>query len=326
MNVLSIDIGFGDTKVVYGTDYGEVIKKFKFPTIVGITQKLEHVENDKILGFENNYYLVGENARHLPSENFIDVSEYKNLEFFAPLFLHTAIEMLKINSDDIDLIVTGLSIAQINNSGYFQNRLKSYTISGVEYIHEKVIVLPQGAGCKILHDKFGLNYPTVNTEFLGDKTYIIADIGNNTCDFLLVSNGKTDPNLFQGLEKTGIMLICQKIAKLIAEKHSRNITVGEAKQILDEGVYKLRGQRYYYDKEISEYKQDYLKELIKLIEGRFPSIIDKIEFILLVGGGARIFNNSSNDGFIRVPLSEHEFYNALGFYFFGVDKLKQKDK
>lgn len=316
MYILGLDIGFGDVKVCLGDSNGDIVKKFKFPSLIGITKAIENVENNRIKEFDGNYYMVGNYAEHLPSVNLIDISEYKNLEYYAPLLLQHAVDICGVEPE---IIVTGLSIAQIQNSGYFQQRIENYTINGKTY-NRKIFVLPQGAGCKLTVDKFGANFPKPQTEFMGDKNYIILDIGFNTLDSLMISNGKTDPNLFEGVEKEGIMKIASKVAKLIYEKHKRQLTLHEAKEILDTNTYKLRGQRYDYSEDIKTIKDEYLKELLKFIEQKYPGFLDKCDFIFIAGGGSRLFRTSL-DKFIRVPKEAHEFYNAIGEFLFGLTKI-----
>lgn len=315
MLILGADIGYGDIKIVFMNENKEILKKFKFPSIVGLTKSLEHVENDKIKEYDGNFYMIGENAKHLPSSNMIDIIDYKNLEYFGPLLLQEAIDTAKLGQPD--LIVAGLSIAQIDNSAYFEDAISKYTINGKEYTN-KVKILPQGAGAKITVSTYGSNFPTVLKDYLGDKTFVIVDMGFNTLDLVLVNNGKTDPNLFNGIEKQGVMKIASKVAKLIYEKHNRSITLHEAKEVIDSNVYRLRGQRYNYENEIKQIKEDYLKEILKLVETSYPSILDKADFIFLCGGGSSIFKQGSNDGFLRTPESNHEYYNAIGQALFGL--------
>lgn len=317
MVIVGFDAGFGDCKVSIGNEHGEIVKLFKFPSKVGITKKLESVDNDKIVDFEGNAFMVAEDAAHLPSENIISIDSYSKLEYYAPILLFHAMKLAKIES--IDLLVTGLSIAQVQYSGHFQNRLADFTINDRQYT-TKVYVLPQGAGAKLAVSKYGGNFPKEQKEFLDKSSYIIADIGFNTLDTLLVSNGKTDPNLFEGIEGEGLMKIASQVAKIVYENHNRKITLPEAKDILDSGVYKLRGQRHDYSEQIKDIKSEYLKGLLKLIDERYPSMIDKVDFIQLVGGGSTLFKNTENQ-FIRTTPEKPEFYNAIGEFLFGLGKI-----
>lgn len=314
--ILGIDIGFGDVKVTWGTSDGNILKQFKFVSAIGITSRNENVTDTRIYDFKEHSYYVGENTGHVPSENLIDITDYKNLEYYAPLFLYHTMQLI---GDTPDVIVTGLSKAQIQNSGYFQDALKTFNVNGKDYAFDNVYVLPQGAGSKITIDKYGAHFPKPQDEFLGATTFVGCDIGFNTLDMFLVTNGKTSPSLFEGIEKEGVMKIATLVAKKVKELFGRNIGLHEAKAVIDTGAYKLRGASHDFKDYIDEIKKDYLRDLLALIETKYGKILDKCDFISVSGGGAAIFK-STDDGFIRIPKSHHEYYNSIGFYLFGVSK------
>jgi len=315
--ILGLDIGYGDVKVIYGTEDGTILKKFKFISAIGITKKNEHVQDKRIYEFKGHNYYVGENATHLPSENRIDIIDYKNLEYYAPLFLYHVIKQINAIPD---IVVTGLSKAQITNSGYFQATLKDFEVNGKHFTFENVYVLPQGAGSKITVDKYGTHFPKEQDEFLGNTTFVGCDVGFNTLDMFMVTDGKTSPNLFEGIEKEGVMKIATKVAQKVKEIHDKTIGLHEAKEILDSGVYKLRGKSYSFKEYIEEIKNDYLKELLSLIEHKYGKILDKCDFVFVSGGGSSMFK-TTDDGFIRIPEDNWEFYNSLGFLEFGLTKI-----
>lgn len=315
--ILGIDIGYGDTKCVVLTNDGEFRNQFKFPTMVGITKRNAHIKDKRIYDYKSHSYYVGNDANYLPSKNLIDITEYKNLEYYAPLFLHKAIETI---GEIPDIVVTGLSKAQIENSGHFKTALQNFTVNEKSYKFDKLFVLPQGAGSKLAIDKYGMNFPHEQTEFAGATNFVGCDIGFQTLDLYMVTDGKTSPNLFEGIEKEGVMKIAIKVAKKIKEVHNREITLQEGKNIIDTGVYKLRGQKYDMSSFVTEIKKSYLKELLEMIENRYGNILDKCDFIALSGGGSTIFK-SQDDGFIRVPKSNHEFMNSLGFGLWGLSKI-----
>lgn len=314
--ILGIDIGFGDVKVTLMSGEGQIEKQFKFTSTIGITKRNVHVQDSRIYDFKEHAYYVGENAMHLPSANIIDITDYKNLEYYAPLFLYHAIKMVGVTPD---IVVSGLSKAQIENSGYFKEGLSDFTVSGENFSFENVFILPQGAGSKLTIDRYGNNFPNRQEEFMGETTFVGCDIGFNTLDMFLVTDGKTSPSLFEGIEKEGVMKIATKVAKKVHEEHGRKITLHEAKDIIDTGVYKLRGKKYDFTEFLTEIKKAYLKELLQLIETKYGSIIDKCDFISLSGGGSTIFKQT-DDGFIKIPKSHHEYYNSIGFALFGLTK------
>jgi hypothetical protein len=315
--VMGLDIGYGDCKISVGTEDGNIEKQFKFPSSIGITKRNEHIKDSRIYDFKDHFYYVGEHALHLPSDNLIDITDYKNLEYYAPVFLYHAIQLIGYQPD---IIVSGLSKAQIENSGHFKEGMMDFEANGEKFVFPEVYILPQGAGSKLCIDKYGNNFPKKQDEFVGDTSFVGCDIGFNTLDMFLVTDGKTSPNLFEGIEREGLMKIATEIAKKVKETHGRQITLHEAKEILDTGIYKLRGQKHSFGDYTTAVKKGYLKDLLSLIEVKYGKILDKCDFISLSGGGSTIFK-STDDGFIRVPKSHHEYYNSIGFFLFGLTKV-----
>lgn len=319
--ILGIDIGFGDTKVILSDRNGAIIKKFKFSSTIGITKSVEYITDPKIYSYKGNTYYVGNDALSLPSDNLIDIIEYKNLEYYSPLLLAHAIKLCEVIPS---VIVTGLSKAQIQNSGYFRDALMNFEINGKSFIFKNVFVIPQGAGSKLCIDKYGCDFPNPQTEFTGKTSYIGVDIGFNTLDMFRVIDGKTSASVFEGIEHEGIMKIAGKVAKLIKENHDRTINLHEAKEILNSNTYKLRGQLFNYQPEITEIKKEYIKELLELIEEKYGNILDKCDYIFLSGGGSSIFTSGSYmNNTVLVPKSNYEYYNAIGQAMFGQELYKK---
>lgn len=322
MKILGIDIGYGDVKVVFSNDTGEPTKKFKFNSLIGITKRNEFIKDSKIYTFRNHDYYVGEDASSLPSDSLTDITEYKNLEYYAPLFLAHAIRII---GETPDVIVTGLSKAQIQYSGYFKNVLTDFEVNGTRYTFDKVYVIPQGAGSKLCIDKYGSDFPNIQTEFTGRTSYIGVDIGFNTLDLFRVIDGKTSASVFEGIEHEGIMKIASEVAKIIESKHQRKISLHEAKDILNTNTYKLRGNLYNYAQEIVDIKKDYIRNLLNLIEEKYGDILDKCDYVFLSGGGSAFFNSGEYMGNrILVPKSNYEFYNAIGQAMFGQEMIRKE--
>ena len=312
------DIGFGDVKITVATQDGDIIKQFKFPTVLGVTKGNDYLNDEKIIKFKDHSYYVGEDALILPSESMIDITDYDNLEFYAPLLMYKAIKMAECFPD---VLITGLSKAQIQNSGYFKEALEEFVVNGETFKIDNVFVLPQGAGSKLCIDKYGDNFPNAIKDYTGTQSYVGCDIGFNTLDMFMVSNGSTSAGLFEGIENEGVMKIAKVIAKYVyTEYDQRKISLHEAKEIIDKGVYKVRGKSNDFSEVIAKVKKDYLKQLLDLVEARYGKIIDKVDFISLSGGGSTIFE-TSEDNFLRVPLTKHEFYNSIGFTLFGLKQL-----
>nr|DAJ15116.1 MAG TPA: hypothetical protein [Myoviridae sp. ctTS62] len=319
MKSLGLDIGYGDVKVVIG-DGNQITHIFKYSSAIARAQKVSSIRDPRIVEVnlpsgELDQVYVGPDALSLPSNMIVDIRDYQMLEAYAPAFIAKALETAEVSAGEIDVMVCGLSVAQLGMSGYFKERIKQFTVSGKEYKFDKIFLLPQGAGSKLAFDMFGDHYPqprTTNTS----ETYVGGDIGFNTLDMFYVTDGKTSPNLFEGVENAGVIKIAQNLQAVVKEQYSKEITLREAKEILDSGFYKLRGQRFDMQDAITKACDDYTKDILALIEGRYGNVIDKCDFVCLLGGGASILKSS--DPFFKIVRNKSEFYNAIGFYLYGV--------
>lgn len=319
--ILGIDIGYGDVKVTIGTP-NEISHQFKFSSAIAKASKVSAIRDARILDIpihgEIHQVYVGEDALMLPSSQIVDITNYEALENYAPAFIHKALEMAKVNPAEVKVLVSGLSVSQLGQSGYFKDRIQNFEVNGIKYSFDEVYLLPQGAGSKMAFDKFGANFPAARTEST-QYTFVGCDIGFNTLDMYYVVNGKTSPNLFEGIAGEGVMRIAQMVRDKVKEIHQREITLREAKGVLDTKVYKLRGESHDFSKEVREAVDAYTKRLLVTVEEKYGPIIDKCDFIVLQGGGSMFFDTT--DQFFRVVKNKSEFYNSIGFYLYGVSKI-----
>lgn len=319
--ILGIDIGYGDVKVVLGNKQ-EIIKIFKFSSAIAKALKVSSIRDTRIMEIQltnqeiENVY-VGQDAMMLPSDSIVDIKNYELLEQYAPAFIVKALELAEVQAEQIDTLVCGLSVSQLGMSGYFKDRIRHFSVNGKEYNFGNVFLLPQGAGSKLAFDKFGDKYPNTVTAN-PQRTFVGVDIGFNTLDLFYVTNGKTSPNLFEGIENAGVTKIAKTLAEVINNEYNKQITLREAKEILDTKVYKLRGHSYDMQDAITKACDAYAHEILEIIEQKYGKILDKCDFVCLLGGGACIVQ--TQDPFFTVVRNKSEFYNAIGFYLFGTQQ------
>lgn len=320
MLILGIDIGYGDVKVILGNQR-QITHQFKFSSAIAKAGKASAIRDVRIVDVtvdgQIEQVYVGADALVLPSSQIVDITNYEALEAYAPVFIWHAMQLAEVNPEDVKILVSGLSKAQLDQSGYFKERIKDFVINGREFHFDQVFLLPQGAGSKMAFDKYGDNFPDIRTE-ASNNTFVGCDIGFNTLDLYYVTNGKTSPNLFEGISQEGVMRIAMNVKEAVKEKHGRDITLREAKSVLDSKSYKLRGEVYDMKAEVEEAVKSYTKRLLEVIEERYGPVIDKCDFIVLQGGGSMFFE--TEDPFFKVVKKSSEFYNAIGFYLYGVSK------
>lgn len=320
--ILGIDIGYGDIKVVIGTS-GGISHQFKFSSAIAQASRVSAIRDSRIIelevGDEMHQVYAGPDALSLPSSQIIDISDYDALEAYAPVFIYKALEIAEVDPSDIRILVSGLSVSQLGQSGYFKERIKKFEINNKMFDFKDVFLLPQGAGSKMAFDQYGANYPSPRT-LTTASTFVGCDIGFNTLDLYFVTDGKTSPNLFEGITGEGVMRICGMVRENIKELFQREITLREAKTVLDTKVYKLRGVRHDMSQAVDKAVEEYTKRLLIIIEERYGPVIDKCDFICLQGGGA-VFFTGMDDPFFQVVQNFSEFYNAVGFYLYGAKKI-----
>lgn len=322
--ILGIDIGYGDVKVIIG-DGNQITHQFKFSSAIAKAARASAIRDARIVELQSIHdgevqqVYVGNDALMLPSSQIVDISDYDALELYAPVFIYQALKTAGISSNEVHTLVSGLSVTQLSQSGYFKERIKHFKINNEVFEFENVFLLPQGAGSKMAFDKYGSNFPNQRIES-STNTFVGCDIGFNTLDMYYVTDGKTSPNLFEGIANEGVMKIANMVRAEVKEQFNRDITLREAKGVLDTKTYKLRGESYDMSSVVKSAIEAYTKRLYEVIEERYGPVIDKCDFIVLQGGGAMFFDNE--DKFFRVVKNSSEFYNAIGFYLYGVKNVK----
>lgn len=313
MNKLCVDIGFGSVKVAFG-DEVQVSKLYKFTSAIANVAVSEFVHDDRVIPFEGKNYYVGDDALALQSSSIIDVNKYELLEYYAPVFLFKIIRDLQMIPDRI---VLGLSIAQITNSAHFKKRVEDFLKN--HNINIPIDLLPQGMISKLVIEKHGISFPDKEGDFPRYNNYVGCDIGFNTLDIFQVINGKTSSNLARGIPERGLQVIVSRLIAQINQDHSTKLTLNEGKEVLATGIYRKRNNRFDYSEFIRELKKDYVKELMVIIENEFGAILDKMEALIIFGGGAYSLQDVS-DEFVLVPKSHAEYYNVVSYYYFNGSK------
>lgn len=309
------DIGFGDNKVAAGNYSQGIFKLFKFPSAVAPVSQTEYFQDSRVISMGDKTYYVGDDAMRVETSLIQDVVEYKHLEEFQPLFIHYVLRSLGCNDKNYPkYYVLGLSVAHIQNSGYFKQKAENYF--KVMGWNTKVIVLPQGAGVKVAHDAYGTSFPKMPDDFVGAASnFLIADLGFNTLDVIHVLNGKLTPTNVRGIPNKGVVVLAARLHAHINRVYGMSYSVKEVKEFLDLGYMKVRGKTIPLTEPIAQFKKDYLALLEQIMEKEFGSIMNKVEYVLLSGGGAYFFKNHvDGDQFYHTPKTHSEYYNAIGYF------------
>lgn len=315
MRVLSVDVGYGDCKVIDGDETG-IKSLYKIPSVAARVEVNELISDDRVITVGEQHFYLGKDALQLQSASIIDINTYEKLEYFAPMFVYRALKDLQVIPD---VIVLGLSIVQIANSGHYKTNVEDFLRKcGVA---SKIFIVPQGASAKLAIDKYGVDFPELTKDFNSNSSYVLADIGFNTLDICHVVNGATSSNLVKGIENMGAILIVNELVIEIHNQYKIVLNSSEGKEVLYTGVLKRRGKSYDVTKIILDIKTKYIDNLKTTIENTFGEVLDKVDALVVVGGGNYILN-PGQVGFVRGPKESSEYYNAIGYWIYGMKQQK----
>lgn len=311
MYKLGIDIGFGDVKCIVGND-SEILSKWKFPSVVAPVEVNEHITDPRAIHYDGNNYYVGNDALKLESEYQMSVDEYRHLEAFTPIILQYVISKLD-KSVPITSLVVGLSVAHIQYAKNYYLAVEKY-LESIGSSNTKILVLPQGSGVKLAYDKYGNSFPVDTTNMTSNDNYLICDVGFNTVDLLYVMDGRVSPNRIGGVEGMGLVVVAKLLDGKIKESYSNlEFSIKDLKTILDKGYMQVRGVKVDLREDIKVLKTSYLKLIEGLLEDKYGKVLDKVDYLLLSGGGATYFSDIES-AFYRTTGPESCYYNAIGYW------------
>lgn len=308
-SVLGIDIGYGDVKVSFKDRLGNVTK-FKFSSIIA-EAPFDAIDMPML---EGRRYFMEEEALMRDSKDIIEIVDYQHLEKFSVMFLWKAIEKLKVSPDEIDFIVTGLSLAQYDNGEKFKKRLSKFKINKETFDFKgKISLLAQGVGAKYAIDK------TFNENSMA---YLVIDIGFSTIDVVDVINGKVRPENVKGFSNEGIIKIARALQEHIVDNYNEVVSLKEVKEMLVTKTFTVEGQDFDLSEYILKISKRYTEQTMKTLKIRYQREFKKYSKVYFVGGGAHFIDKSISQIIEVVP--EPEYYNSLGNLYFKEKQLAKE--
>jgi len=308
--ILGIDFGFGSTKTLCGDENGNISNKFKFSSVVSELPSTGLVVDKNLIPYNGKHYYVGEVA--LTRTDIINIVTYVELEQFTPLLLQHALNMLGTTPTDI---CCGLSIVHYKNLPIrqkYQQVIRNYlNTNGLG--NTNLSLLPQGVGAKLAFQKYYTTFPIITTEFLERKSYFVVDIGFNTIDVCHVINGAVSTGNVRGIPESGLISVARKLRDKIKENYKIELQLKDCQTAISSHSFMRRGKIYDVSAFVKELLEQYKIDIEDILKQNFDNVIDKLDFIAFVGGGAYLFNNTQDD-FYKYPLLDREYYNAIGFY------------
>lgn len=328
MKRIAIDLGYGHVKVCYENSEG-VRRYEKFISSVGKVGTSSIIKDSNAFEFNGQTYYLFDASLKLPNDQLLDLTTYEGLREASPIIIAFLIKKYGVN---YDRIILGLSVAMIEMSADYLNYLASQLSKPVE----SFILIPQGVGSKLAYDSFNRN-PEDPTQYNDTRVrnFLGIDIGFNTIDVYQCIGGVTSGQTIKGFKGEGVCKVAMALMDSIRNDTGIQITLQHAKEILETGRLVHRGASYDYRSKIDEFIKLYLENVINLIETNFSKVIDNMDNLLFVGGGAALLKKYYDSvhevadkyykgDFIIIP-NVPEYYNVIGYWVYG-EKLDNKTK
>jgi hypothetical protein len=271
---VGLDLGFGWCKVY--TSEGNYLK---FPSWLAYHTSAAISEMDMVT-VDGIDYVVGEDAKY--ERQKITISDINDLISYFSVFKKYALQKAGIKEDGTQ-IVTGLPPIHKDKAWKLEK--------------QGVTVLPQGFGIYLdVKDK------------VKSSEMLILDIGFNTVDYILVSNGMKKKG--NTLEKQGVERMVEMFRSQIDISFVRQFPLQRIMEIFEKGRVSLEGENI----DLSHIKQRAIDEYNEILKTRLKSeignLLNEIESIVLAGGGAYYIRDIRKDVYIPdIP----EFSQARGY-------------
>ena len=324
--ILSIDCGYGHFKYcIYDEKQKKIIKLDK-----EVTGVIEVPEGDSSMvtsvatyhNFDGKRYLVGELATKLDRLP-IDTLTYEGFKEVGPILISYLLN--KFQSEGIEKIALGLTpVIWDKREDY-----RSYILEKLNLPSEKLDIHVQGLSGHATYSQYGLDINPDGKISMEAKSanYFGLDVGFNTIDTYLVLNNSLLDYGIKGYANKGIVLVANKIKTYIFEHLGVSINDVEAKEVVTMGGYKKRGKIHDLSDKSTEFSVDYLTSTFNMLEEEYGDQFNKVDNILLFGGGAEIIkiymeksdvirNTISElygDEFLLLPKDKAEYYNTIGY-------------
>ncbi len=323
MRLLSIDLGYSSTKVVYYNENG-ILQFDKFISAVAKIDNPMEADDDVMFRLGVNYYILGTAALKVPRSLLLNLENFEDLKIAYPVWISYLLKKYGgVNS--FDKVVIGLSMAYSDRADEL-----------LQYLYEALMIekddyfmcLPQGLSCKLAYSECGLDIrETSKHNDFRMRNYIILDGGFLTCDMCNVANGTASAGAAIGVPNTGIICVAYDVIDYLFKEFNMKASVKEAQTIIDNnGKFSRRGKEYNIGDKIDEFTKKYLSNVLKLLEDKFGEAIDAVEGILVCGGLCYFFKKYIEDpqmikeiekhfpvSFLHFPVVDSEFFNSYSY-------------
>lgn len=328
MKILSVDIGFGSTKVTY-LNPANTLQNNKFITALAKKNESGVFMDEDCVEVGGINYLCFDRATKVPADQQIQIRDFDSLKLATPIFIKKISKDLNLQ---FDYVVAGLSIAMYDKWQEYQKHI----CTTLNLPEDRVIVLQQGVGGWATYSTYGLDPSDTVSGGLRLNDYLLIDIGHNTLDVLSVIGGKLSEDTVGGMSGAGTTWIADRLANWIYKEHKITVTPSNARELVEKQRWTNRGKTVDLVPILSKIKNEYCKFIVNTLESAYANSMQNRQGLLFIGGTSiviketmerdpeirELFKSMYGEYFINIPR-DPEFYNSAGYYLIA-DRLANK--
>ena len=327
MNVIGIDIGYSGLKIAFGAADGKmktVLRPAGAAPADRFGSRFDGRSQDEFLHVlvDEQPFVAGVSTDRAEMWGRSLHADYAQTDSYKALF-HAGLLLSEMK--EIDLLVTGLPVNQFQDEARRAELVKRF--SGEHKVTPKrsvnvkkvqVVAQPIGGLLDYINQVDGGDE---SDEITDEHRVLVVDPGFYSLDWVLVSNGQLQRQS-SGTSIKASSVLLEQAGILIAQEYGSKPTVESIENALRSGrdSILLMGQRV----DLKPYLQQASESLASVtstaiqkslrVESMSPDIV------VLVGGGASLFQKSIQDAFPRLKVvtpKEPVLANARGFWLMG---------
>lgn len=302
--VCAVDVGRSYTKVWMKGRHWMFPSVYGYPrNSFGFDAGMED-DNKRVIEFEGEQYLVGDDASHLRDATFL--SDVDSIVRFSPLFIARALENKRVHT-----LCLGLPLADYaKRKSDLKARCRRFRAGGRDYQFERVVTYAQGMGPVFEH----------LAKHPGDKNIVVVEMGFFTVDSLLTEGGRVVDSDFK--DDKGVNELAKKLHAWVYNQISVDAPLYKIQEVLQQGDMGCIASRYVklngeLRKAVAQLTTRYTHEIVQHVKQRFGQKLRVVDRIVLAGGGANCVREEALDADLREFVSvvkEPEYSNARGWF------------
>jgi len=304
MESISIDIGYGHTKIRYKN------KEVKIPTAVGLyTDNGIDYGDQEVYEFEGEKYIVGSDASM--GETFT-TTDFKQLLKYSPLIIYHILNKFQLANKEMPIVVkTGLALNDLGHIPEFEKRLSHFVINGQE-INLKLKIVPQGIGIYMRYLKEGSK---VKEGFdLTSKKVAIIDIGFNTINVLSIVKKKFQKQVSKAYPGHGVSSLVRPVKTFIENKFNMQCSDSEINEYVIDESFMFNGVEHEdVVKFIKDEKRKFIMKLFQSVLIEDKKMLGSSHLVIISGGGANFLKGAKLPPNAVIDDDPLEFNNVRGY-------------